>query len=141
MEADLMEKNIKKNRTNGGFDKEFSAADNINAYTGKNSIRFSDEEVEKVFGSTDESDGFLETEVGIHSDMIDEAFGRIRDIEDELETDDEAINDIYEEMYDICSDQTKMKKAVAGLIGVQAVLTVILFCVHHKLVTGSNKVT
>ena len=136
-----MEKNIKKNRTNGGFDKVFSAADNINAYTGKNSIRFHDEEVEKVFGSTDESDGFLETEVGIHSDMIDEAFGRIRDIEDELETDDEAINDIYEEMYDICSDQTKMKKAIAGLIGIQAVLTLILFCVHHKLVPGSNKVT
>lgn len=136
-----MDKNIKKNRTNGSFDKEFSAADNINAYTGKNSIRFSDEEVEKVFGSTDESDGFLETEVGIHSDMIDEAFGRIRDNEDELETDDEAINDIYEEMYDICSDQTKMKKAVAGLIGIQAVLTMIYFCVHHKSVPGSHKVT
>ena len=73
--------------------------------------------------------------------MLDEAFNRIRDIEDELETDDEAINDIYDNMFDICSYQTKMKKAIAGLIGVQAVLTVILFCVHHKLVPGSNKVT
>jgi hypothetical protein len=136
-----MDKNIKNNRKIADFDEEFSAADNINAYTGKNSIRFHHEEVEKVFGSTDESDGFLETEVGIHSDMIDEAFGRIREIEDELETDDAAINDNYEEMYDICSDQTKMKKAVAGLIGIQAVLTMIYFCVHHKSVPGSHKVT
>lgn len=140
MEANIMDKNIKKNRTNGSFDKEFSAADNINAYTGKNSIRFHDEEVEKVFGRTDKNRSLLETEVSIHSDMLDEAFNRIRDIEDELETDDEAINEIYDNMFDICSYQTKMKKAIAGLIGVQAVLTIILFCVHHKMVPGSRKV-
>ena len=136
-----MDKNIKNNRKIADFDEEFSAADHLNIFTGEKLSRIPDEEVEKVFGRTDKNRSLLETEVSIHSDMLDEAFNRIRDIEDELETDDEAINDIYDNMFDICSYQTKMKKAIAGLIGVQAVLTVILFCVHHKLVPGSNKVT
>lgn len=72
-------------------------------------------------------------------DFADDAYDAVSSTMKVTEDNCHAIGGLYEEIIKIVRDQDSIKKAIAGIFRVQVILSVIFFCVHHKLVPVGGK--
>ena len=74
-------------------------------------------------------------------DFADDTYDAVSSTMKVTEDNCHAIGGLYEEIIKIVRDQDSMKKAIAGIFGVQVILSVIFFCTRFGVVCKSRRVT
>lgn len=85
--------------------------------------------------------GDLNSRINGLSCMLGDAFDSIRRLSDKQEDQADDIETVSEEVCDISDDQSRMKKAIAGLFGLQILLSLIYFCGRHSLVRDGRRLS
>jgi hypothetical protein len=85
--------------------------------------------------------GDLNSRINGLSCMLGDAFDSIRLLSDKQEDQADDIETVSEEVCDISDDQSRMKKAIAGLFGLQILLSLIYFCSRRSLVRDGRRLS
>ncbi|MBO6308691.1 MAG: hypothetical protein J6N70_07665 [Oribacterium sp.] len=72
-------------------------------------------------------------------EIADETYDTISNTMKVTKENSRAIGKLAEEEIKIILEQRRMKKDIAGIFGLQIILSVVFFCVHHKLVPIGGK--